>query len=185
MGKLTSNTRSDTPVPLLTDYLLADSPTCIVQVGSRTLALDWPASADNGPAMIMAESVEQADLALSELEGGRDAALESCVALLELEIPGDDPEPLLGQAVRLFSNRLVVYTRSTAMPDSALFAFGFRKLEVDGLSSPGDPLRWFEYRLSHYKQPPDWLNARFWANPERFDSTDEDDIYYDADDEEE
>ena len=26
----------------------------------------------------------------------------------------------------------------------------------------------FTYDLREYKQVPDWLNAKFWANPERF-----------------
>ncbi len=181
---MTQNTQPDAPIPLLTDYLLAESPAYIALIGSRDLALQWPVTVENGPSMIAADSIEQADLALRERDDGGDAAFESCVALLELTAPSDDIELLLGRAVRLFSTQLIAYTRSTTLPDSVLFAFGFRKLEVVGLSSGEDALRWFEYRLSHYKQPPDWLNARFWANPERFDTNDDDDMYDDSDEEE-
>lgn len=70
-----------------------------------------------------------------------------------------------------------------------LFAFGFRRVfavsdrtdgsaagpggepadggtETDRPDTPAAAL--YEYRLRDYKQPPEWLNARFWANPERF-----------------
>lgn len=181
---MTQNTQSDAQIPLLTEYLLAENPAYIALIGSRDLALQWPVADKNGPNMIAAESIEQAGLALRECDGGGDAAFESCVALLELTALSDDIELLLGRAVRLFSSQLITYTRSTTLPDSALFAFGFRKLEVVGLSSGEDSLRWFEYRLSHYKQPPDWLNARFWANPERFGANEDDDIYDDSDEEE-
>lgn len=181
---MTQNKQSDASVPLLTEYLLAENPAYIALIGSRDLTLQWPVATESGPSMMVVESLEQADSALRECDGGGDAAFESCVALLELNAPSDDIELLLGRAVRLFSTQLIVYTRSTTLPDSVLFAFGFRKLEVEGLSSGEDSLRWFEYRLSHYKQPPDWLNARFWANPERFDTSDDDDIYDDSDEEE-
>ena len=38
----------------------------------------------------------------------------------------------------------------------------------------------YEYRLRDYKQPPDWLNARFWANPARFDLDEESSDYEDG-----
>ena len=71
-----------------------------------------------------------------------------------------------------------------------LFAFGFRRVFAvndrangpvegsegesadDGTDTdrPGTPAAaLYEYRLRDYKQPPEWLNARFWANPGRFD----------------
>jgi len=55
---------------------------------------------------------------------------------------------------------------------------------VKSTASSGEN-RWYEYRLSHYKQAPDWLNARFWANPERFKLDDDPDVYFDPDDSDE
>ena len=49
------------------------------------------------------------------------------------------------------------------------FAFGFRRIvRSEPAIGPGERCTWYEFRLSHYKSAPDWLNARFWANPERF-----------------
>ncbi|NND92381.1 MAG: hypothetical protein HKN42_16090 [Granulosicoccus sp.] len=71
----------------------------------------------------------------------------------------------LGQAMRLFPDRLVVSTHSPEPDDATFFALGFHRLMLPEQGST----RLFEYSLSEYKQPPEWLNARFWAHPERFD----------------
>ena len=52
------------------------------------------------------------------------------------------------------------------MPVERFFAFGFRRAFV--AIEDGTRHALHEYRLADYKQPPDWLNARYWANPERF-----------------
>jgi len=88
-------------------------------------------------------------------------------------------EQLLGQAVRGFPARLVVYTSDARATDTVFFSFGFRKLQVEGNSESTSDTRWYEFRLSHYKQQPHWLNARFWANPERFELDYDADIYSD------
>lgn len=104
----------------------------------------------------------------------------SCVALMQLNHPDSLPEEgslaaELGQAVRRFPERLVVSIESEEPEDAAFFAFGFRKLQMGQQES----IRLFEYCLSEYKQSPDWLNARYWANPERFSLDDDPD--YDSD----
>ena len=48
----------------------------------------------------------------------------------------------------------------------ACFAMGFRR--ALNMVSDGSEYQLYEYRLKNYKQAPDWLNSRFWANPERF-----------------
>ncbi len=48
----------------------------------------------------------------------------------------------------------------------ACFALGFRQALHS--VSDGTEYQLYEYRLKNYKQAPDWLNSRFWANPERF-----------------
>ena len=76
-------------------------------------------------------------------------------------------EQTLGDACRLFPHQLLVQLQKLPRdwtPDP-LFAFGFRQLKT----SVGSAV--FEFRLSDYKAPPAWLNARFWANPERFEQT--------------
>jgi len=50
------------------------------------------------------------------------------------------------------------------------------------LSEPGC---WFEYRMSQYKPAPEWLNARYWANPERFEVQEDPDGFCESSDDEE
>ena len=168
-------------VPLLVDYLLADSPARVIIISGQGQLLDWPQTASGAPDVITAGNLDEACNEQERVEDDEGVASRHCVAVLDLDGPGGDVSQLLGRAVRLFPARLIACTRSAELADSQLFAFGFRKLDVIGLSSSDTPMRWFEYRLSQYKPSPDWLNARFWANPERFDVVDDPDIYCDDD----
>ena len=104
-------------------------------------------------------------------------------ALLVLDGARDGPalERRLGTACRRFPGRLLVWQRDPVadgpnpadgpahagpVPVERFFAFGFRRVFVAVEGGMRHALH--EYRLADYKQPPDWLNARYWANPERF-----------------
>lgn len=97
---------------------------------------------------------------------------------LGLYLPSDinEPEKLLGAACRLSPGLVLVeHTNTRAglklLGDEQFFAHGFRRLglvtEVSGWQR-----QWYGYSLRDYKQSPEWLNARFWAHPERFDLRD-------------
>ncbi len=106
---------------------------------------------------------------------------DGCVShkcALALYLPSDtnDPEKLLGLACRTSPGFVLVEHANARvglklLGDEQFFAYGFRRMgqpvEVSGLQQ-----RWFAYSLRDYKQAPDWLNARFWAHPERFDLQD-------------
>jgi len=101
---------------------------------------------------------------------------QKCALYLHLPSDAENPEKLLGVACRT-SPGLVLVEHSSSSPASALFgdelffAFGFHRLgqasEVSGLQQ-----QWYTYSLRDYKRSPEWLNARFWAHPERFDLQD-------------
>jgi len=68
--------------------------------------------------------------------------------------------------VRLYTapRVLIAAQPSCALDDAAFLALGFTL-------SPAEPaagVRLYYYDLDTYKTVPDWLNARFWANPERW-----------------
>jgi hypothetical protein len=48
----------------------------------------------------------------------------------------------------------------------AFFSLGFKSPE--GIAQAKTSSTLYEYSLKDYKTVPDWLNARFWANPERW-----------------
>lgn len=165
----------------LLEYLLSTQPACLTIVGQQTQA-EYRASSDRPEA----PRVRQFDT-LADCDGSIEEPSEGAsVALLQL----DDDERWqgegalaseLGKAVRRFPERLVVSIDSPEPADTAFFAFGFRKLQLEEQGS----IRLFEYCLSEYKQPPDWLNARYWANPDRFDNDEDSDIYSEDDGDEE
>ncbi|MHB1091447.1 DUF6231 family protein [Thiobacillus sp.] len=68
--------------------------------------------------------------------------------------------------VRLYvAPRLLIATQSDCALDDATFrALGF-SLEM---AEPAEGKRLYYYDLDTYKIVPDWLNARFWAHPERW-----------------
>ena len=79
----------------------------------------------------------------------------------------------LGIICQRFPNQVLIELQHDANDKSsaqacrdACFAMGFRQ----ALNSVSDGLEYqlYEYRLKNYKRVPDWLNSRFWANPERF-----------------
>ncbi len=91
------------------------------------------------------------------------------------QVQRQDLEQTLGDACRLFPHQLLVQLQALPpnwSPDP-LYAFGLRRVESPGESAV------FEFRLSEYKAPPAWLNARYWANPERFAEIDDPDEFSD------
>ncbi|MFK7890129.1 MAG: DUF6231 family protein [Granulosicoccus sp.] len=142
------------------DDLLADS-------GRQTLA------ALSGPAATTDEDSERCQ---PESEAGR----LPVTAVLELDRNVQAVDLLLGKAIRLFPFRLLVCCQHSEPADVSFFALGFRRLSTTACQSGNNGVRrWYEFRISDYKQAPDWLNARFWANPERFSIDEDPDRYCD------
>ncbi|MEE9322298.1 MAG: DUF6231 family protein [Granulosicoccus sp.] len=123
------------------------------------------------------------------------------MALLNMPASCSSIDTTLGLACRLFPGRLLVHAgeNDLQLPAQRYFALGFRRLSLNDIDkgNAGFSDTLYEYRLSNYKQPPEWLNARFWANPERFsidsdeaivgaaDSAGDPDDWIDADDDDE
>lgn len=77
----------------------------------------------------------------------------------------------LGAACRRYPARLWAIADDDARLPVYLFSFGFRRVDALVETLDDTPLVLFEFRLHDYKKRPDWLNARYWAHPERFDMT--------------
>lgn len=94
-------------------------------------------------------------------------------------------ERSLGRASRAFPHRVLVCCKETDPAssrfspkpnDSVFFALGFVRLnQCSPSASTSESGRWYEYRMTQYKSVPDWLNSKYWANPERFNIYDEND----------
>ncbi|WP_252273986.1 DUF6231 family protein [Pseudomonas subflava] len=75
---------------------------------------------------------------------------------------------LLGGIRNLNASRLAVLVDLAACDwqETDFFALALQASESFGRE--GQTLTLFTYDLRDYKQVPDWLNAKFWANPENF-----------------
>lgn len=179
-----SGTQSgDLPEPtLLVDYLLAAESDNILLIGCSSADLHWPKDRD---VHNVATRFDTLGSALASMKVVASVEASTQVAVLNLGADEITHSQQIGQAVRAFPNRLIVYTSSKTVPDTLFFAFGFRKLNVIESASASTENRWYEFRLSHYKQSPDWLNAQFWANPERFKLDEDSDLDFDPDDSDE
>lgn len=72
---------------------------------------------------------------------------------------------LISQTRLYVAPRILLAVRQSCALDEATFrALGFTLAATDAAES----LRIYDYDLATYKSVPDWLNARFWAHPERW-----------------
>jgi hypothetical protein len=72
---------------------------------------------------------------------------------------------LISQTRLYIAPRILLAVRMDRALDEDMFiALGFALAATD----PTAKVRIHEYDLNTYKTVPDWLNARFWANPERW-----------------
>ena len=72
---------------------------------------------------------------------------------------------LISQTRLYVASRILLVVPSDCVLDEAAFlALGFTLLAADAAAG----LRIHYYDLDTYKTVPDWLNARYWAHPERW-----------------
>ena len=162
--------------PLLADYLLADLTGPLFLIGSRPADIYWPESSLKPLDVHTLATLSEALTCLSGLD---ETARETSCAVLSIRESESDLAPLIGRAARAFPHRLIVYTLVNQTSDALFYSFGFKKLNVLQGAESVRQHQWYEFRLSHYKPQPDWLNSRFWANPERFDLVEDEDVYGD------
>lgn len=181
MTRLTTapETSTETQPTLLIDHVLPKVVGNIVLIACTSDDLFWPEQREGMHRVTRFETLDDAEKASKAVESGGESPQ---VTVFNMSSGETALSQQIGQAVRAFSNRLIVYTKLENAPDTLFFAFGFHKLNVVGNTEADSKNRWYEFRLSHYKQPPDWLNERFWANPERFNLDDDSDLYIDSDD---
>lgn len=81
-------------------------------------------------------------------------------------VSAEDYRPLLGQC-RLWLPKVAFFSQSGVSPLdlTAALAMGFEKVAAWHESQ----LTLYLFQLYAYKSPPEWLNSRYWANPELFD----------------
>ena len=84
-------------------------------------------------------------------------------------LPRKEGQALIGQVRNLFSSQLLIALRPNVQQwqETDLYA---QAVQLDErLVEDEQPACLASFNLLAYKPAPDWLNARFWANPEMFD----------------
>ena len=72
---------------------------------------------------------------------------------------------LLARVRDFISPRIIVMADAhCALARLDFLALGYETLVAD----KAEPIALYQFDLATYKQVPDWLNARFWAHPERW-----------------
>jgi hypothetical protein len=99
-----------------------------------------------------------------------DATADSpCALALGIDIlsglNAQQAQQLINQTRLYSAPRILLAVPSDCALDEAAFrALGFMQSATD----PTDGMHVFHYDLDTYKTVPDWLNARYWAHPERW-----------------
>lgn len=83
-------------------------------------------------------------------------------------LPKRDGLQLLGGIRNLNSSRVGVLVDMQAAQWQETDFFSLAMQASEQFQREGQTLHLFTYDLLDYKQVPDWLNAKFWANPENF-----------------
>ena len=89
------------------------------------------------------------------------------VCVIDPQVEIDVLTSLLARLRDLHTARLVHVDRCTQWSFSASLALGFSKIPAERFAdSENGGFKAFEFEIRNYKQIPDWLNAKNWANPE-------------------
>lgn len=98
-----------------------------------------------------------------------DYGLQDLVAvgnILEV-VPRSTGEALLASLRDLYARRVLLRLEAAkAWRHQDIMAFGFTQLTQ--MNDSGHVIRYYGFDLHNYKTTPDWLNAKYWANPELF-----------------
>jgi len=159
---MTESFSSRTPQQALAALLEHHAPQHLLLVGARFPALDAFAAAHPDTRIDVAEPGQLP----AELAGQRyDLAL--LVDCLE-HLPKRNGLELLGGIRNLNASRIAVLAdkHASGWQDRDFFSLALQATER--FQRDEQVLDLFTYDLRDYKQVPDWLNAKFWANPQNF-----------------
>lgn len=139
--------------PLIAETLEATGAATVVAVG----ALPWPAGAPAPQVLPAATAAEAAR--------GR-ARADLAVAALAPDMERGEARALIAALRDLLARQMLVFVPENLLEDTALLGLALARqarFEVDGQAWQA-----WSYDIRTYKAVPDWLNPRFWANPENW-----------------
>jgi len=150
-------------------HVSAQRPSSVLALGPAAAAL-VPSPSAPGARPLRVRVVPHAHT-LADLDGDDAVDLALVAGLLE-ESDKRSAEILLARLRDMNARRMLIVIdleRAAAQgwDQRALFALGFERLQR--VTENGRPFELYGFDIRRYKVTPDWLNARFWANPELWD----------------
>jgi hypothetical protein len=95
---------------------------------------------------------------------------QPCALALGIDVLAGLERPAAEQLIARLRLYIAPRLLLVAAPGCALDADAFRALGFSlSLADAAANVHVYDYDLATYKTVPDWLNARFWAHPERWD----------------
>lgn len=155
-------TTSHTPQQALAALLAQHAPARLLQVGQSPLPALEAYAEGSGCLLARTDRVP-----LPEPLAGQRFDLAVVADCLE-HLPHRTGLELLGGLRNLNSSRLAVLVDLAAAPWRETDFFALALQAAERFQRDGQTLTLFTYDLMDYKQAPDWLNAKFWANPQNF-----------------
>ncbi len=139
--------------PLIAETLAATGARDVLSIGP----VEWPAGLAGGESLTLAEALGSAahrtrqELAVASLAGSENAR---------------DARQLIAVMRDLLARQLLVFVPENLLDDTTLIGLGLTRqarFEIDTANWQA-----WSYDIRTYKSVPDWLNPRFWANPENW-----------------
>lgn len=140
-------------LPLIAETLTNTGATRIVCIGM----LPWPKSAAVGEVLSMQTALQSAS---------QRSRAELAVAALESSDDARDARQLIAVMRDLLARQLLVFVPENLLDDTTLIGLGLTRqarYEVGGTNWQA-----WSHDIRTYKSVPDWLNPKFWANPENW-----------------
>lgn len=159
---MTARLSSVTPQEAIAALLEKHAPSRLLLIGTRLPAVDAFLAAH--PHCQLAECAAGA---LPEELAAQRFDLALVVDCLE-RMPKAAAMQLLGGVRNLNASRMAVLVDLAACDWQETDFYALALHAVERFQREEQTLTLFTYDLLAYKQMPDWLNARFWANPENF-----------------
>lgn len=141
-------------LPLIADTLRTTGADSVLAVGE----LPWPETGMGATRLTVAAALAAA---------GQSERAGLAVAMLPAEMAPRDARQLIAALRDLLARQSLVFVPERLLDDATLLGLALTRqarYELDG-----EAWQAWSYDIRTYKPVPDWLNPKFWANPENWD----------------
>lgn len=140
-------------LPLIAETLRSTAARHVLRVGE----LPWPAQAAPAALMLSPDCLD---------DGQTRPRHELAIACLSPSASAAEARHQIAALRDLLARQLLVFMPESLLDDTSLIALGLSRqahFEVDGVAWQA-----WSYDIRTYKSVPDWLNPKYWANPENW-----------------